>query len=676
MAKVGYKILIEFFSSRWWVNRAPIILGIVYLIAAIKGFELKIIWPYLVAALVYVSLLNFIPALIQWFKPGIKNTFELFLFSVLTYLIPLGIAVFGCSPFLIEDIDWVFISLLSIWITLYGMNQILIHQFENLEKVIPDKELLINEKNGKTWSKRRFWWIVFPEILTFLAFTTWISITYLTWFFVLPVLWVFIKYPIERKFFAHRFMILHGPYGHSYLNPNYSRWLPYWALAFCILISPYFFLWLVIHAIAFQNILPQWAKWPFMKLNKYRLLLTSKKENKNPQSYKQEPLPIMKNGEDAIKLKGQPKQIALVNRSRAKFSETFVRQHVLKLPFQVHYLHGKDSYFPRFKINHDHIHPLLFLWEDNLGKPPASLNAYYLKKYFSRNDIRLVLAEFGPTGVALNPICKELGIPLIVIFHSYDAFHKKLVGIYQESYYDLFRYASSIIGVSEDLCSQLLILGAPKEKVVYLPCGVETAHFTYSDHSQNAPTFLTVGRFTETKSPHITILAFKKVLEKIPEARLVMIGGNDGATGIFEICHSLVRALKIEDKVEFKGILPHEAVKAEMSKVSVFVQHSVTTPIFGDKEGTPVAIMEALASGIPVIATRHAGIAEIIEDRKTGLLVDEFDLDGMAEAMVKMLSDKAYAKQMAHEARLAIQANSLISNNIEHLAEIIKRSIL
>ena len=171
------------------------------------------------------------------------------------------------------------------------------------------------------------------------------------------------------------------------------------------------------------------------------------------------------------------------------------------------------------KISYDHLHFLLFLWEDNIGTPPLRLTKYFFKRFLIQRDIKLVLAEFGPTGVAVTEACKEVGIPLIVIFHGYDAFHKKILNIYNEDYHRLFDYSSVIIGVSNDLCEKLLKLGAPKEKIKYLPCGVNTEHFNYSDHSENGPVFLAVGRFTETKSPHITILAFNEILKLHPESK-------------------------------------------------------------------------------------------------------------------------------------------------------------
>ncbi len=114
------------------------------------------------------------------------------------------------------------------------------------------------------------------------------------------------------------------------------------------------------------------------------------------------------------------------------------------------------------------------------------------------------------------------------------------------------------------------------------------------------------------------------VLKEMPNAKLRMIGGDDGE-GLFEAAQILVRSLGMEDSIQFLGVLSPDRVLEEMTKTAVFVQHSVTTPVQGDKEGTPVSIMEAMALGLSIVSTDHAGIAEMVTNEKTGILVKEFD---------------------------------------------------
>jgi glycosyltransferase involved in cell wall biosynthesis len=151
--------------------------------------------------------------------------------------------------------------------------------------------------------------------------------------------------------------------------------------------------------------------------------------------------------------------------------------------------------------------------------------------------------------------------------------------------------------------------------------------------------------------------------------------GKGGGGELFEACLILVRSLRLEHCVEFKGILSHEDVAIEMRRARVFVQHSVTTPENGDMEGKPIAVMEAMASGLPVVATRHSGIPELIEDEVTGLLVAEYDIEAMADAMIRLAKDDDLVSRMGRSASKAIHDHPLISHHIEALEKIIDTSI-
>jgi glycosyltransferase involved in cell wall biosynthesis len=105
------------------------------------------------------------------------------------------------------------------------------------------------------------------------------------------------------------------------------------------------------------------------------------------------------------------------------------------------------------------------------------------------------------------------------------------------------------------------------------------------------------------------------------------------------------------------------------------VQHSVTTPENGDREGKPVAVMEAMASGLPVVATRHSGIAELIDHGVTGFLVDEHDIEAMAEAMIRLAGDDALVRDLGRAASAHVRGHPLISQHVVRLEEVIRAGI-
>ena len=232
----------------------------------------------------------------------------------------------------------------------------------------------------------------------------------------------------------------------------------------------------------------------------------------------------------------------------------------------------------------------------------------------------------------------------------------------------MFDYASVIIAVSKHMVEQLVKLGALAEKVVYVPYGVEINKFAQAAVLKSPPHVLSVGRFVEKKAPYLTILAFKKVLERLPEARLVMVG----AGLLHDVCSKLIKALHVEHAVELKGIVDHAGVAALMQESRVFVQHSLV-PASGDTEGTPVAILEAGAAGLPVVSTRHAGISDAVIHGKTGFLVNEGDIDAMAEYLYQLLANPELASEMGKNAREHISANFSMDRSIEKLSNILEK---
>ena len=324
------------------------------------------------------------------------------------------------------------------------------------------------------------------------------------------------------------------------------------------------------------------------------------------------------------------------------YSETFLQAHIDKLSAAVNYLEDfpvdTDDVFPKQTSSaraEQMKRTLRLCWHRGVLNPIKEMS---LQRFFKRNNINLALAEYGLTGIGMLNVCQELNIPLVVHFHGYDAYVSELLNRHKTAYKRMFDYSSAIIAVSRHMKDQLVSLGAPAEKVFYNPYGVEVNKFKPVSVLTSPLQVLAVGRFVEKKAPYLTILAFKKVLDRLPEARLVMVGAGI----LHDVCSKLIRALHIEHSVQLKGVANHDEVAALMQQSRVFVQHSLV-PASGDTEGTPVAVLEAGACGLPVVSTRHGGITDVVIYGKTGFLVDEGDIDAMADHIHELLSNPELA---------------------------------
>lgn len=234
---------------------------------------------------------------------------------------------------------------------------------------------------------------------------------------------------------------------------------------------------------------------------------------------------------------------------------------------------------------------------------------------------------------------------------------------YHNKYIKLFQDAQKIVVVSEHMKEAIVKIDCDTNKIIYSPAGPALGFFEISPSFQ-AQQLLAVGRFVDKKAPHLTLLAFHKVLKKVPNATLVMAG--DGP--LWSVCKDLVKALEMGNVVKFVGRISTEEHQRLLEKSMGFVQHSKVTED-GDSEGTPVAILEASAAGLPIVSTLHAGIPNTVNNNVTGFLVPENDVEAMAEKMLFLLNDKVLAKKMGAAGKAYVSVNFTLEKHIQKLTE-------
>ena len=128
--------------------------------------------------------------------------------------------------------------------------------------------------------------------------------------------------------------------------------------------------------------------------------------------------------------------------------------------------------------------------------------------------------------------------------------------------------------------------------------------------------------------------------------------------------------IKIWNNIILKGVLSPERIAEELRHARCFVQHSIRS-LDGDSEGSPNSILEAAASGLPVVSTLHAGIRESVIHGKTGFLVEEGDIDGMAAYMKTIANNPELAGTMGRKGREHILKNYNLEEQIEKLKSLI-----
>ncbi|MEM4723967.1 MAG: glycosyltransferase [Candidatus Hadarchaeum sp.] len=259
------------------------------------------------------------------------------------------------------------------------------------------------------------------------------------------------------------------------------------------------------------------------------------------------------------------------------------------------------------------------------------------------NHTDLIIAHFAntPTQIA-ERLSAYSGVPYIFTAHARDIFVNPDIEVLRQW---VERSAKVIVPTEFNRLYLLKLLGNSYEaKIQVIRYGIDLVRFAPGPaHYQprKAIIVLSVGRLVEKKGIDDAIRAFALVQAQYPQVMLRIIG--DGPLKS-KIAH-LVEELGLQTHVQLLGYGSRLLVKREMQEADIFILPSYTAQD-GDREGLPVAILEASAMCLPVISTLHTGIPEGVINGETGFLVDERDIAGLAQKLELLLHDERLRKEM------------------------------
>ncbi len=283
----------------------------------------------------------------------------------------------------------------------------------------------------------------------------------------------------------------------------------------------------------------------------------------------------------------------------------------------------------------------------------------------TRAEAKLLHIYFGHTAVHLRPLIKAFPHPVVVSFHGADAGVGMDKPAHLAAMREVFEFATVVQARSESLLEDLAKLGCPREKLRLQRTGIPLEEWTFvqrdepRDHSLR---ILQSCRLIEKKGVDVTLKAFAELLRSHPRAKLVIAGSGPSQHGL----ESLAADLGIASCVRFTAFLKQEQLREEVYRSHFFV-HPSRTSADGNREGIPNSMLEAMASGLPVIATRHGGIPEAVSDGESGLLVAENDVAGLAAAMSRVISDATLAASLASGGRRSVEEKFDRVKNIQRL---------
>lgn len=244
------------------------------------------------------------------------------------------------------------------------------------------------------------------------------------------------------------------------------------------------------------------------------------------------------------------------------------------------------------------------------------------------------------------PIARAAGVPMVILSQrcSYDATVPPLwrrIGRWSH------RLADRVVVNSRAALEEERRAGAPAHSMAYVPNGVDSPEGAPPTRGElglpEGPLVVAVGQLEEIKGHRYLLDAWPEVARAHPAARLVLVGDGPRRAALEE----QARGLGIDGSVLFLGFRPEGRRYA--AAADVVVQPSLT-------EGMPNAVLEAMAAGRAVAATRVGGVPELITDRETGRLVPPADARALAAAIADLLADRAQRLRVSEGARVRARA--------------------
>lgn len=226
----------------------------------------------------------------------------------------------------------------------------------------------------------------------------------------------------------------------------------------------------------------------------------------------------------------------------------------------------------------------------------------------------------------------------------------------------VYKKAKLCIAASNAVREEFEKLGVKNSVVI--PNGVDLDKFTSADVGRRTShVILSVGRLVEVKGHTYLIDALAKIRKEIPDAQLVFVGDGSRRKSL----EMQAEALGAKKSVRFAGEVPHDSLPQYYAGADVFVMPSLS-------EGFGIAVIEAMASGIPVVASCVGGLKDIIDDGKTGLLVQAANSGEIAAAVCRLWKDRALKERMINEARMRVQKYDW-SNISSHVRSIYRKLV-
>lgn len=275
----------------------------------------------------------------------------------------------------------------------------------------------------------------------------------------------------------------------------------------------------------------------------------------------------------------------------------------------------------------------------------------------------VIHAHFGPAGFAAAAPAGVRRVPLVTTFYGFDLeMLPRLDRRWHSRYHRLFEAGDRFLVEGPHMRQMLLDLGCPAEKASVHRLGVDMAKIPFRPRTLGrfgTIGVLVVGRFTEKKGFPGAVEAFAAARARFPGMHLTIVGDSTGnPESLKEKARILERIERcgVQDAVHMPGFCSHERLREIVAQHHILLSPSLLARSGDTEGGAPVILIEAAASGMPVVASDHADNPYVVLDNETGHIVPERDGDRLSEALIRLAAHPRRWARMGMRARRHVEA--------------------
>jgi colanic acid/amylovoran biosynthesis glycosyltransferase len=240
-------------------------------------------------------------------------------------------------------------------------------------------------------------------------------------------------------------------------------------------------------------------------------------------------------------------------------------------------------------------------------------------------------AHFGWSGPATVAAGRRVNLPVVTTFYGRDVSEPERGRRSRQPYKRLFADGMLFVCEGPAMAAHLTRIGCPREKIRIVKIGIDLTQFPFAPRQRTRPLILLqTGRLVEKKGTDLAIRAFASARQQLGPTELWVVGDGPLRSEL----EALAESLGVEQSVRFLGMVSHAQYQEVIRRAHVCLQPSRTASDGDTEGGAPTVLLEMQASGVPVLASRHADIPSVVPDADE--LVEENDVDGLTEALVRL----------------------------------------